>query len=111
MRKTALVEFAADGNIISACCLPFFEGVRMSKKRKPPRHFSTDVEKKDAAETEDIYDDEERERMLNEDEITAAENAFMQGREMDPKKIKRTKKYPHDDDVSGELAEEEYTED
>ena len=62
-------------------------------------------------ETEDIYDDKQREKMLDEDEITAAENAFMQGREMKPKQIKRTKKYPHDDDVSGELAEEEYTED
>ena len=49
--------------------------------------------------------------MLQEDEITAAENAFMEGREMNTKKIRRTKKYPHDDDVSGELAEEEYTED
>ena len=106
-----LLTFQSDGNVISACCLPFFEGVCVSKKRKPPRHFSTDVEKKEAEETEDIYDDEERERMLKEDEITAAENAFMQGREMDSKKIKRTKKYPHDDDVSGELAEEEYTED
>ena len=105
------LTFQSDGNVISACCLPFFEGVCVSKKRKPPRHFNSDAEEKDAEETEDIYDDEERERMLNEDEITAAENAFMQGREMDPKKIKRTKKYPHDDDVSGELAEEEYTED
>jgi hypothetical protein len=33
-------------------------------------------------ETEDIYDDKQREEMLDEDEITAAENAFMQGREM-----------------------------
>ena len=83
----------------------------MSKKRKPPRHFRTDVAEKEAGETENIYDAEERERMLDEDEITAAENAFMQGREMKSKQIKRTKKYPHDDDVSGELAEEEYTED
>lgn len=83
----------------------------MSKKRKPPRHFSSDVEEKEVAETEDIYDDEQRERMLDEDEITAAENAFMQGREMEPKKIRRAKKFPHDDDVSGELAEEEYRED
>ena len=89
----------------------FFKGVHVSKKRKPPRHFRTDVAEKEAEETEDIYDAEERERMLDEDEITAAENAFMQGREMKPKQIKRTKKYPHDDDVSGELAEEEYTED
>jgi len=89
---------------------PFFEGVCVSKKRKPPRHFSTDVEEKEAGETEDIYDDEERERMLNEDEITAAENAFMQGREMKPEK-RKGKITSHTDTVSVELAEDEYTED
>jgi hypothetical protein len=46
--------------------------------------------------------------MLDEDEITAAENAFMQGRDMTPDK----KKHPtHNDTVSVELAEEEYEED
>jgi hypothetical protein len=46
--------------------------------------------------------------MLDEDEITAAENAFMQGREMKPDKKKRP---AHKDTVSVELAEEEYEED
>ena len=80
----------------------------MIKKRKR-RHFETDdVEEQKEMETEDIYDDEQRERMLDEDEITAAENAFMQGREMKPDK----KKHPaHKDTVSVELAEEEYEED
>jgi hypothetical protein len=59
-------------------------------------------------ETEDIYDEKQREEMLDEDEITAAENAFMQGREMTPDK----KKHPaHKDTVSVELAEDEYEED
>ena len=59
-------------------------------------------------ETEDIYDEKQREEMLDEDEITAAENAFMQGREMTPDK----KKHPaHKDTVSVELAEDEYKED
>ena len=59
-------------------------------------------------ETEDIYDDKQREEMLKEDEITASENAFMQGREMTPDK----KKHPaHKDTVSVELAEDEYKED
>ena len=59
-------------------------------------------------ETEDIYDEKQREEMLTEDEITAAENAFMQGREMTPDK----KKHPaHKDTVSVELAEDEYKED
>ena len=82
----------------------------MSKKRKM-KHFDTDdVEKQEDAETEDIYDDEQRENMLEEDEITAAENAFMQGREITPEK-KKTKKTSHDDSVSVELAENEYSED
>jgi hypothetical protein len=58
--------------------------------------------------TEDIYDDKQREEMLKEDEITAAENAFMQGREMTPEKRKRP---THKDTVSVELAEDEYKED
>jgi hypothetical protein len=82
----------------------------VSKKRKM-KHFDTDdVEKQEDAETEDIYDDAQRENMLEEDEITAAENAFMQGREITPEK-KKTKKTSHDDSVSVELAENEYSED
>jgi hypothetical protein len=92
-------------------CLPFFEGAYVSKKRKI-KHFDTDnLEKQEEIETEDIYDDEQREKMLDDDEITAAENAFMQGREMKPKKMKSNKKISHNDTVSVELAEEEYTED
>ena len=59
-------------------------------------------------ETEDIYDEKQREEMLDEDEITAAENAFMQGRESTPEKRKRP---AHKDTVSVELAEDEYKED
>lgn len=82
----------------------------MSKKRKR-RYFDTDnIENKEETETEDIYDAEQREKMLEEDEITAAENAFMQGREIKPEK-KKTKKTSHDDSVSVELAENEYEED
>lgn len=82
----------------------------VSKKRKV-RHVDDDeVEKQEESETEDIYDDEQRERMLEEDEITAAENAFMQGRNIKPEK-KKTKKFSHDDSVSVELAEEDYSED
>jgi hypothetical protein len=89
-------------------CLSFL-GVYVSKKRKI-RHADTDDVEKQDAETEDIYDDEQRERMLDEDEITAAENAFMQGREMKPEK-RKGKKITHNDTVSVELAKEEYTED
>jgi hypothetical protein len=45
--------------------------------------------------------------MLHEDEITAAENAFMQGREITPEKRKRP---THKDTVSVQLAEDEYKE-
>jgi hypothetical protein len=83
----------------------------VSKKRKMKHFDDEDVEKQEETETEDIYNDEQREQMLEEDEITAAENAFMEGREMTSKKMKRTKKVSHDDSVSVELAEEEYNED
>jgi hypothetical protein len=76
----------------------------MSKTRRKKSHIRAGEEE---TETEDNYDDKQREEMLDEDEITAAENAFMQGREMQPDK----KKHPaHKDTVSVELAEEEYTE-
>ena len=77
----------------------------MSKRRRKKSHVRKGEEE---TETEDIYDDKQREEMLDEDEIAAAENAFMQGREMTPDK----KKHPaHKDTVSVELAEEEYEED
>ena len=77
----------------------------MSKTRRKKSHIRTGEEE---TETEDIYDDKQREEMLDEDEITAAENAFMQGREMKPDKRKHS---AHKDTVSVELAEEEYEED
>ena len=89
---------------------PFWKGVYMNKKRKTRRVDIGDVEKQEGVETEDIYDDEQREKMLDEDEITAAENAFMQGREMKPKK-RKNRNTTHNDTVSVKLAEDEYTED
>lgn len=54
--------------------------------------------------TEDIYDDAQREEMLDEDEITASENAFMQGREQaTEKKAGKKQKTSHEDSVSVEL--------
>jgi hypothetical protein len=77
----------------------------MSKTRRKKSSIRKGEEE---TKTEDIYDDKQREEMLDEDEITAAENAFMQGREMPPDKKKRP---AHKDTVSVELAEEEYEED
>jgi hypothetical protein len=78
------------------------------------KHVDTDdVEKQEQeTDTEDIYDDEQREQMLDEDEITASENAFMQGREQATEEKKGKKqKTSHDDSVSVELAKDEYQED
>ena len=63
----------------------------MSKtRRKKTRHIDTDVaEQEEERETGEIYDDKQRGEMLKADGITAAENAFMQGREMKPGKRKR----------------------
>ena len=77
----------------------------MSKTRRKKNHIRRGEEE---TETEVIYDDKQREEMLEEDEITAVEYSFMQGREMTPDKKKHPK---HKDTVSVELAKEEYEED
>jgi hypothetical protein len=77
----------------------------MSRRERRKRHTRTGEEE---TETEDIYNDKQREEMLKEDEITAAENAFMQGRDMTPERRKRPM---HKDTVSVELAEDEYKDD
>jgi hypothetical protein len=85
----------------------------MSKKRKMKHVDTDDVDKQEEeADTEDIYDDEQREEMLDEDEITASENAFMQGREQKPRKREtKNPKTGHDDSVPVELAKDAYQED
>ena len=82
----------------------------MSKaKRKKTKHIDTeDAEQEEERETGDICDDKQRGEMLKADGITAAENAFMQGREMTPEKMKHP---THKDTVSVELAEDEYKDD
>ena len=85
----------------------------MSKKQKTKHVDTDDIEPENTveSETEDIYDDKQREQMLEDDEITAAENAFMEGREMKNKKEIKTKKTGHDDSISVELSKKEYEED
>ena len=82
----------------------------MSKtNRKKTAHIASDVgEQRSERESGDIYDDKQRGELLKADGITAAENAFMQGREMKPEKRKRPE---HVDTVSVQLAENEYKED
>jgi hypothetical protein len=85
----------------------------MSKKRRMKHVDTDDIDREEQeTDTEDVYDDEQREEMLDDDEITASENAFMQGREQTPEKKKSQKqKSSHDDSVSVELAKNEYQED
>ena len=68
----------------------------MSKaKKKPQPHFFTGDPKPDIEEeTEDIYNSKEREEMLNDDEITAAEEGFMIGREEEVRAKKKHVKMP-----------------
>lgn len=88
----------------------------MSKSRKKPQpyFYTGPVKEEDEKEkTEDIYDTHQREQMLDEDNITAAEEGFMRGREQEPpsKKETRRKAVSHDDDVSVELAKQDSEED
>jgi hypothetical protein len=62
-------------------------------------------------ETMDIYKDEQRRKMLKEDEITAAENALMAGREIEVKKKKEDLWLEKKETKTVELAQEEYQED
>ena len=87
----------------------------MSKARKKPQPYIYSGEAKAETEddTEDIYNTKEREQMLDEDEITAAEEGFMKGREDEPPSKKQTRKnaVSHDDQVSVELAKEDAEDD
>ena len=82
-------------------------------KRKKTKHIDTnDVEQEEERKTGDIYDDNQRGKMLEADGITAAENAFMQGREMTRERaLGKRKRRTHTDTVSVQLAADEYKED
>jgi hypothetical protein len=84
------------------------------RKRRRAIHVDTDdIEptENQELETEDIYDEGQREEMLKDDEITESEYAFMEGREMEPKKERKSKLPSHDDSVSVELSKQDYEED
>lgn len=72
------------------------------KKKHLPEDKVSKAEK--GVDTMDIYNDDQRSEMLKRDEITTAEDALIQGREMKPEDIKKTKKIVHDDSVSVELS-------
>ncbi len=86
-----------------------------SKRRKhyiepKPEDFEEAEKAEEGEETEDIYNAEQRERMLEEDEITAAEEGFMRGQDEPPNK-KETRKKSHDDSISVELSKEDAEDD
>lgn len=85
----------------------------MSKIRRRKNYVEPDdVEVVDETEdeTEDIYDSKQRERMLDEDEISVAEEGFMRGRDEAPSK-KETRKKSHDDSISVELSKQDAEDD
>ncbi len=85
-------------------------------RKKPAPHFyeGPPLTKQDKEEeTDDIYDAEERETMLDDDEVTAAEEGFMAGREQETPSKKETRKnaVSHDDTIAVELAKEDSEDD
>ena len=72
------------------------------------------VREEDEDKTMNVYDEEQLEEMLENDEITEAEYSFMLGREKIGKKKKKTlglERKEHEDTTSVELAKNEYDED
>jgi len=88
---------------------------KKATKKAPPYLYDGPPPSEDEKEeeTEDIYQTGVRERMEDEDEITAAEAGFMQGREQEPPSKKQTRKnaISHDDSISVELAKEDSEDD
>ena len=82
----------------------------MSKNR---RKRSVREENEKETETMDVYDEEQLEKMLENDEITEAEYSFMLGREKVRKKKKGLglERREHQDTHAGELAKSEYEDD
>jgi hypothetical protein len=82
-------------------------------KTKKPQPYLYDgpppSEQEKVDETEDIYDTNVRESMLQEDGISSAEDGFMMGREQEPPNKKETRKNAinHNDAVAVELAKED----
>ncbi|MGD0817359.1 MAG: hypothetical protein ABR986_03045 [Methanomassiliicoccales archaeon] len=82
------------------------------KKRKKPEEEVEEITNEEQKEPEDIYDDESRQEMLENDEITATEEGFMRGFDGTIEGGKKHKKDDeHKDTASVELVKEQYKED
>lgn len=88
---------------------------KRGRKKPPPYFYSAEHEAKNQVEDEtvDVYEREQREKMLDADEITAAEESYMLGREEEQpsKRETRKKAISHDDSIAVELAKEDTEED
>ncbi len=84
-------------------------------KKAPPYFYQGPSPSKEerVEETDDVYDTAQREEMLDDDEVTAAEAGFMQGREQEPPSKKETRKnaISHTDETATELAKEDAEDD
>jgi len=95
------------------------EKVVVQKKRKKEGESAPDDEMLNVADeekTEDIYEGDQRDEMLEDDEITAAEDGFMRGRDLAMKEMEedrkaRRKPIIHADGKSVTLDEQQYEED
>jgi hypothetical protein len=83
-----------------------------AKKKPQPYLYTGDPKPDIEEETDDIYNSKEREEMLDDDEITAAEEGFMRGRDDEPSQ-KQTRKnaVSHTDETAVELAKEDAEDD
>jgi hypothetical protein len=87
-----------------------------NKTKKPPPYFydgPPQSQQEKETETEDVYDTAERETMLDNDDITAAEEGFMRGHEQEPPSKKETRKnaISHSDEIADELAKQDAEDD
>jgi len=87
---------------------------KLGKKAPPYLYDGPPPEKEDHLyETDDIYNADERNEMLEDDEITAAEEGFMRGRQEEPPSKKQTLRnaISHTDETADELAKEDAEDD
>jgi len=83
-------------------------------KEEERERVHEEEEEEDEDKTMNVYDEEQLEEMLENDEITEAEYSFMLGREKIGKKKKKMlglERKEHEDTTSVDLAKDEYDED
>ncbi len=84
----------------------------IEKRRKKPNTESEELVNDEDTKPEDIYDDDSRQEMLEDDKITASEEGFMRGWDGTVEGGKKHKKdSDHKDMASVELVKEQYKED